>query len=552
MQSKRKSSGQWQMTEAINVLSNEERLQRAQIAVRGDFELFCATCLKIVNKEGHLVPFIWNAQQRVLNERIEDQLRRTGRVRMIVPKSRRAGISTFIGARLYWLTALHRYRKTLIFSHEQTSSDGLFEMVERYNNNNPFAPHVGASNVKELVFDQLDSAYAVATAGAADYGRGLGYFFFHGSEVSRWKNATGHFAGVVQTVPDVPGTEIYLESTGAGPVGEFYEKTQNAIRGKGKYEVCFLPWMLDTYNFETPPDDFMLDPEKAPGADMSEAEYAELYSLTPGQAYWARNKRMEVSTEMEFRQEFPACLDDVFVSNESGRYHDAIAVMRARKNPEKRGEGPLIMGIDPAGEGGDRFSIAFRRGHVVEEVLSRNKVDSEEGALWVASLIDERKPDKVFIDAGGIGRPIISRLRGMKPLYMRLISAVNFGSPSQAKIANKKKPGPKNRRAEMQERLKNWLTQPDLQVSIPDSDSLQADLLSVLRKPDNNNDLALVSKDEMRKKGLHSPDEADAVGLTFAATVYIADWKDGRPNPTSALSREVKRGPSGRGWMAGG
>jgi hypothetical protein len=52
--------------------------------------------------------------------------------------------------------------------------------------------------------------------------------------------------------------------------------------------------------------------------------------------------------------------------------------------------------------------------------------------------------------------------------------------------------------------------------SIPDSDSLHADLTSVGFKYDSQGRLLLESKQDMRKRGMPSPDEADAVALCFA------------------------------------
>jgi hypothetical protein len=69
---------------------------------------------------------------------------------------------------------------------------------------------------------------------------------FHGSEVAFWPNAKTHFAGVVQAIPDLPGTEIVLESTANGLGGEFHERWQQAESGQGDYEAIFIPWFWDT------------------------------------------------------------------------------------------------------------------------------------------------------------------------------------------------------------------------------------------------------------------------------------------------------------------
>jgi hypothetical protein len=66
--------------------------------------------------------------------------------------------------------------------------------------------------------------------------------------------------------------------------------------------------------------------------------------------------------------------------------------------------------------------------------------------------------------------------------------------------------------------LKDWLEDP-AGVSIPDSDSLQADLCGPGYKWDSNTRLLLESKDDMRRREVRSPDEGDAVALTFAEPV---------------------------------
>jgi hypothetical protein len=65
---------------------------------------------------------------------------------------------------------------------------------------------------------------------------------------------------------------------------------------------------------------------------------------------------------------------------------------------------------------------------------------------------------------------------------------------------------------------KEWLDDP-AGASIPDSDSLQADACAPGYKYDSNTRLLLESKDDMRRRGVPSPDEWDAVALTFAEPV---------------------------------
>ena len=97
-------------------------------------------------------------------------------------------------------------------------------MTERFHKNcpEPVRPHTGKSNTKELAFDLLDSGYKVGTAGTEGVGRSDTVQFFHGSEVAYWKNADQHMSGILQAVPNEPGTEIILESTANGLGGLFY------------------------------------------------------------------------------------------------------------------------------------------------------------------------------------------------------------------------------------------------------------------------------------------------------------------------------------------
>ena len=52
--------------------------------------------LKIKDKEGVMSPFVFNEVQKFIQERLEDQKKRTGRVRAIILKGRKQGCSTLV------------------------------------------------------------------------------------------------------------------------------------------------------------------------------------------------------------------------------------------------------------------------------------------------------------------------------------------------------------------------------------------------------------------------------------------------------------------------
>ena len=540
-----------------------DRLRKLQ-KLRAVFKYFSAQCLKIVTKKRELIPFEWNKAQEYFHERIEEQRRKTGGVvRVIVLKGRQQGISTYVAARFYHRSSLFKFVKVYILSHMQQSSDTLFAMVARYHDNNPFQPKVGKRNASELEFDKLGSSYTVATAGEGKGGRSMTATLFHGSEVAFWSNDEEHFSASVQTVPYEDGTEIILESTANGPMGKFYEMWQEAIAGKGDYIAVFIPWFWQDEYRRPIPEGFELQ-DDGDDDNLSEKEYYDTFKsdgCSMEHMVWRRAKISETNRD-RFNREYPATAEMAFTNSNKNNYIAALLVLRARKR-EVEGHGPLILGIDPAGEGGDRFAITARRGRKVEWVKWRDKLNTLEATYWVTELYKEHKPARMFIDAGSIGAAVITNLRENDEIPNIVIKAVNFGSPSQFKMAHKNSgkkaadapPGPVNRRAEMYQRMLQWLELEE-GVSIPDMDVLQGDLTATQIKPTLNNDLQLESKHDMRKRGVRSPDLADSLALTFASLNRIKDYYEPGekvdPLNPEAVAKVVTdhSGGSNYGWMS--
>src|SRR5262249_16413628 len=158
-----------------------------------------------------LEPFILNPAQRKLHEIIEGQKAKTGRVRVIVLKARQLGVSTYIAARLYFKTINNPGLRTLIIGHERRASSNLFDIVRRFHDHMPddMKPSIGTSNREELIFDRIDSGYLVSVAsheGAT--GRSATAQLLHASETAFWDALPLQMAGLMQTVPDLDGTEI--------------------------------------------------------------------------------------------------------------------------------------------------------------------------------------------------------------------------------------------------------------------------------------------------------------------------------------------------------
>lgn len=498
-----------------------ERESALRARYRNEFPPYAGVCLKIRPKDPRAgnQPLQLNAAQRYLHTKLEEQRQATGKVRALVLKGRQQGISTYIGGRFYWRVTHGRGIRCFILTHEQEATNNLFAMVERYHEHCPalMKPATGASNAKELYFDKLESGYAVGTAGTKAVGRSQTIQFFHGSEVAFWPNAPTHFAGVVQAVPDLPGTEIVLESTANGVGGEFHERWQQAEAGIGDYIAVFIPWFWQEEYRRAVPAGFELDDE--------EREYMAAHALDLEQMAWRRNKIAELKDPVLFKQEYPATAAEAFQMSGHDGFIKPELVTKARK-AKIEGIGPLVIGADPSRFGNDRFSLAFRRGRKVLKVDSKTKLDNVQGANWLKQVIDNDKPARVFIDVGGVGAGVYDILNNWGAPYNKIVVPIDFsGTPQEPDItlpSGEVRPGPYNRRAEIWMRSRDWLKEPG-GAQIPDCDSLQADACSPGYHYNTNSYLLIESKEHMRDvRKIRSPDEWDAVALTFAEPVSEA------------------------------
>jgi hypothetical protein len=530
---------------------SEKKVLGKLAVLKDDFLVFAPEVLKIKTKAGRLVPFTLNKAQIYIHLRLEQQLEEIGKVRALILKGRQQGCSTLISGRFYHKSSMRYGVSVFILTHEQRATNNLFEMAERYYEYAPFKPSLGKSNAKEMQFKKLAGGYKVGTAGVKAGGRSGTIQLFHGSEVAFWPNDTDQFSGVVQSVPDEPGTEIILESTANGVTGEFYERWQQAEKGDGEYIAIFVPWFWDTGYRKRPPANFNLHSVKQHESEtMTEVEYAEVHGLDDWQMYWRRTKIAELGV-VKFMQEYPATADEAFQSTGHDSFIKPIDVLRARRN-DLPGVGPLVIGVDPARYGKDRFSIAWRRGRKVSKVERRVKISTDEAVSWIRRIIDHDNPAAVFIDSGGGGAQIYDMLVALGERYENVLHLINFGgSPEEEYVLlenGEERPGPKNRRAEMWMRSRDWLQQPG-GADIPDEGSLQSDATTPGYKYDpTTQHLILESKEQIRARKARSPDDWDAIALTFATVVYDDATQSEGPSRRKRRSSQTVKGS--KGWLA--
>ncbi len=470
----------------------------------GNLETYSAHCLKIADKLGKLQPFVWNKAQRYIHEKLEEQKAKTGKVRAIILKGRQQGVSTYAAARFYKHTSTQRGQKALIVGHEQKSTDSLFGMVKRYHEHNPLAPSTGATNAKELIFDRLDGGYKLATAGTQDVGRGNTAQVAHLSEYAFWANAQLHMAGLGNTIYDGPGTEIIIESTANGLGNAFHLMWQQAEAGKGDYIAIFVPYFWQDEYRAPVKEDFELTTD--------DRAYMKAYGLDMEQMQWRANKIASYGQGFEylFAQEYPATPAEAFQSSTTNPLVNPTFVAAAVNSTYRHFSGPLLIGCDPAGDGvndPDRTAIAFRQGRIVKRLEYHEGLSTMQIAGKLAGYAREMQVDMIFVDKGGLGAGVYDRLVELGVPVTGVNSATAANDPERYE----------NKRAEMWWLMAEWFA--DQPCRIPNNAALISDITSPQPKVSSNGRKLLEKKEDMKKRGLRSPDGADAVALTFAEPV---------------------------------
>ncbi len=231
---------------------------------QSDLELFSRDCLSIQDiSTAEIKPLIFNMGQEILHTVAEKQKRETGRVRILLLKTRRFGGSTYIEARFYWKTSLNKNRHTFIISHEDVSTDTLFQMAKLYQETNPIRPATMASNAKELVFDKkggsgLKSQYRLATARNLSAGRSQGFQYLHDSEEAYWPNAALLLPSLLISLPKPPfESECFRESTANG-YGNLFQIDCFKAYASGKYPYYTDSKSGQTFAWSSPGQDWVL------------------------------------------------------------------------------------------------------------------------------------------------------------------------------------------------------------------------------------------------------------------------------------------------------
>lgn len=207
-----------------------------------------------------------------------------------------------------------------------------------------------------------------------------------------------------------------------------------------------------------------------------------------------------------------------------------------------------VVTHDPSDLGPDDKGLAYRHGVVFKDIQAKADGDVNEGCSWALDYCHAVKPDAFVWDVDGMGTGLKGQIKDA--LEGKKISIIPFSGgggvdnpdsvyePIEGELSGRKPRTNRdafyNRRAQMYNELKDrcWKTYRAVEEgiyynkdelisfdsSIKKIQALRSELCRIPRKDNGVGKFQVLSKDQMKKDGISSPNMADAVMMSFAIT----------------------------------
>jgi phage terminase large subunit len=219
--------------------------------------------------------------------------------------------------------------------------------------------------------------------------------------------------------------------------------------------------------------------------------------------------------------EFPRSDDDTIIPMdllETAKHRDTRAYEDA----------PIVWGLDVARFGSDSSVLCKRQSNVVHTLERWRNLDLMQLTGAVVAQYEacdhKSRPTEILVDSIGLGAGVVDRLRELN-LPARGINVSESPAMGGTYL---------NLRAELWHKAKAWLEKRD--CKIPNNEDLIGELATVRYTFTSNGKIKIESKDDIRRRGLKSPDMADAFVLTFASDAATISW-----GKSSSWGKPIKR-----------
>lgn len=266
----------------------------------------------------------YNHSQQQVWEKVEQKLKDNKPIRLVILKSRQVGISTQLSAYLFARFWSEKNLNALIIAHLKEVTGNLFKKQKKFYANLPPALRIPLerSNKQELIqpVETGGSQLFLATAGTPHAARSQTLHLVHGSEAAFYPDLEELKTALEASVPELPGTGIFWETTAFGAGTAFHDLWKSAVEGDTIYEGQFLKWFDDPECSDPPFESQMIQDAvleqiyaKAPHLKAR----GEHYGLTPEQISfyyrWCNNKYK--GNWLKMQQEFPCDPEEAFLAS---------------------------------------------------------------------------------------------------------------------------------------------------------------------------------------------------------------------------------------------
>jgi len=291
------------MAKATDHNKVNEQLQKEVSRCARDFQYFCKTYLKVVDKTGKMVPLILNkVQVRFLEVLAKNPW-------LYVLKARQLGITTGLAAYNFWMAHSVPNHRVLILAHRTESAEEIFEIYARFYKSLPdfLTWPTDRANIREMKFFH-GGMIKVATANSEI--RGTTYHTIHCSEFAFWGDIENTVKGAFQTAG--PNADIVLETTANG-LNRAHELWHGDEHG---FHKVFFPWTEDEdYRSNTKPKKVYPKLKKL----------AEDHELDKKQVNWAQHTFSHkcLGNWHTFLQEYPLTAEHAFITS-GERFFDCV------------------------------------------------------------------------------------------------------------------------------------------------------------------------------------------------------------------------------------
>lgn len=247
-------------------------------------------------------------------------------IKVLVPKSRKRGISTIVQALNRFASKQIANSNALTVAHRAEDTQEIFSIAQRIHLNDVDQTQPKKPSRRQITFDN-GSKYRCMTAMGNYVSSGSDTHWLHVSEAALLESKSGqdseNMQAIINAMPQGEGAEMtitVLESTGNGPKGHFPAMCNQAEAGKGDYKLVFISWLED-------PD--LTDPTFTgnmqsfePPLTQYEMALVDEFNATPQQMAWRRKKIANDNPEWKlsdgnpplFGYHFPARLGECFAS----------------------------------------------------------------------------------------------------------------------------------------------------------------------------------------------------------------------------------------------